>query len=225
MPSGTGKTVSLLSLIVSYQQVWRFLSLSWRVTFLPVLSNTQKACLLFSNSTRDRESVGGTQAFGSLPDISCGDARGEGEGTQLYGHGFDESQKPLYTPRGLNFFGDSRLSSTHFFVQISKEKKGRVVDARCRDLTNAAVCEKGRADPDSVELCSWHEVYLPYAGGLSADFMKGPWKIRTRESHTTGHMDTGRYFRVWPWQGSLSLFCCSPDGKCFVANSNLFQRW
>lgn len=32
------------------------------------------------------------------------------------------------------------------------------MDARCRDLTNSAVCEKGRADPGSVELCDWHEV-------------------------------------------------------------------
>ncbi|KAF5357907.1 hypothetical protein D9756_001576 [Leucocoprinus leucothites] len=41
--------------------------------------------------------------------------------------------------------------------EVSKEKKGKVVDARCRDLTNSAVCEKGRADPGSVELCDWHE--------------------------------------------------------------------
>ena len=42
--------------------------------------------------------------------------------------------------------------------KVAKEKKGKVVDARCRDLTNSAVCEKGRADPGSVELCDWHEV-------------------------------------------------------------------
>ncbi len=41
---------------------------------------------------------------------------------------------------------------------VSKEKKGKVVDARCRDLTSAFACEKGRADPGSVELCSFHEV-------------------------------------------------------------------
>ncbi|KAI6039070.1 hypothetical protein EDC04DRAFT_2688920 [Pisolithus marmoratus] len=38
-----------------------------------------------------------------------------------------------------------------------EEKKGKVVDARCRDLTNSAVCSKGRANPGSVELCQWHE--------------------------------------------------------------------
>ena len=42
--------------------------------------------------------------------------------------------------------------------QVSKEKKGKVVDARCRDLTNSAVCTKGRENPGSVELCDWHEV-------------------------------------------------------------------
>jgi DNA excision repair protein ERCC-2 len=42
--------------------------------------------------------------------------------------------------------------------EVSKEKKGKVVDARCRDLTSSAACEKGRADPGSVPLCDWHEV-------------------------------------------------------------------
>jgi DNA excision repair protein ERCC-2 len=44
------------------------------------------------------------------------------------------------------------------FIKVSKEKKGRVVDARCRDLTSAAACEKGRKEPGSVPLCQWHEV-------------------------------------------------------------------
>lgn len=42
--------------------------------------------------------------------------------------------------------------------QVSKEKKGKVVDARCRDLTNSSVCTKGRENPGSVDLCDWHEV-------------------------------------------------------------------
>jgi DNA excision repair protein ERCC-2 len=45
----------------------------------------------------------------------------------------------------------------HPTLKVSKEKKGKVVDARCRDLTNAAACEKGRAQPGSVELCEFHE--------------------------------------------------------------------
>ena len=51
-----------------------------------------------------------------------------------------------YYPQSLSIF------------QVSKEKKGVVVDARCRDLTNAAVVQKGRDNPGSVDLCDWHEV-------------------------------------------------------------------
>lgn len=42
--------------------------------------------------------------------------------------------------------------------QVSKEKKGKVVDARCRDMTTSWVVEKGRNEPGSVELCDFHEV-------------------------------------------------------------------
>lgn len=41
---------------------------------------------------------------------------------------------------------------------MNKQKKGKVVDSMCRDLTSSYACEKGRADPGSVPLCSWHEV-------------------------------------------------------------------
>ena len=34
------------------------------------------------------------------------------------------------------------------------------MDSRCRDLTSAFACEKGRADPGSVPLCSFKEVSL-----------------------------------------------------------------
>lgn len=43
-------------------------------------------------------------------------------------------------------------------LKVSKEKKGKVVDARCRDLTNTAVANKAKAEPGSVEVCSFHEV-------------------------------------------------------------------
>jgi DNA excision repair protein ERCC-2 len=35
-----------------------------------------------------------------------------------------------------------------------------VVDSRCRDLTSAFACEKGRTNPGSVPLCSYHEVSI-----------------------------------------------------------------
>ena len=40
---------------------------------------------------------------------------------------------------------------------VSRERKGKVVDARCRDMTSSWACEKGRQEPGSVELCSFHE--------------------------------------------------------------------
>lgn len=39
-----------------------------------------------------------------------------------------------------------------------------MVDSRCRDLTSASACEKGRANPGSVPLCSYHEACLPVSG-------------------------------------------------------------
>jgi DNA excision repair protein ERCC-2 len=32
------------------------------------------------------------------------------------------------------------------------------VDARCRDLTNAATVNKAREEPGSIEVCDFHEV-------------------------------------------------------------------
>lgn len=51
--------------------------------------------------------------------------------------------------------------------EVNKQRKGHVVDAKCRDLTNAAVCERGRAEPGSVPLCDWHEVKVVYTMGYT----------------------------------------------------------
>ncbi len=42
---------------------------------------------------------------------------------------------------------------------VSRERRGNVVDARCRDMTSAWACSKGREDPEGsgVELCDFHE--------------------------------------------------------------------
>ncbi|KAI0302032.1 DNA repair helicase [Russula brevipes] len=93
MPSGTGKTVSLLSLIVSYQQ------------FFPV-----KRKLIYCSRT--------------VPEI----------------------EKALSELKRLMEY---RISNLCIHPEVSKEKKGKVVDARCRDLT--------RAQPASVEVCAFHE--------------------------------------------------------------------
>lgn len=125
-----------------------------------VLPKQAKAHLLLADSPRNRESSRGTEAAHGLPGIKGRDWRREREGKTISSIRFDEPEKSLYTPRGTVPVLHTKITgiSAHTFVKVSKEKKGKVVDARCRDLTNVAVCEKGREDPGSVELCDWHEV-------------------------------------------------------------------
>lgn len=49
-------------------------------------------------------------------------------------------------------------TNRNFRLQVKAEKKGKAVDARCRDMTNATAKARWEADPESVELCSFHEV-------------------------------------------------------------------
>jgi len=81
----------------------------------------------------------------------------------------------LTSRRNLCLHPEVRLPFLRFTMesgahdQVSKEKKGKVVDSRCRDLTSAFACEKGRADPGSVPLCSFHEVSLLLFSGYRTD--------------------------------------------------------
>ncbi|KAK0459722.1 uncharacterized protein EV420DRAFT_1537392 [Desarmillaria tabescens] len=124
MPSGTGKTVSLLSLIVSYQQ------------FHPA----RRKLIYCSRTVPEIEKALAELKRLLAYRIECAETE-------------DEKQKE----RSFTGLGLTSRKNLCIHPEVSKEKKGKVVDARCRDLTNAAVCEKGRADPGSVELCDWHE--------------------------------------------------------------------
>lgn len=124
MPSGTGKTVSLLSLIVSYQQ------------FYP----TKRKLVYCSRTVPEIEKALAELKRLMAYRIKCAETE-------------EERQKEE------NFMGMGLTSRKNLCINptVAKEKKGKVVDAKCRDLTNSAACEKGRADPGSVELCDWHE--------------------------------------------------------------------
>ncbi|KZP11988.1 DNA repair helicase [Athelia psychrophila] len=124
MPSGTGKTVSLLSLIVSYQQ------------FYP----TQRKLIYCSRTVPEIEKA--------LVELK-----------RLMEYRIKMAETPEETAKESNFLGLGLTSRKNLCIhpEVSKEKKGKAVDARCRDLTNSAVCEKGRAEPGSVEMCDWHE--------------------------------------------------------------------
>ncbi|KAI9509380.1 DNA repair helicase [Russula earlei] len=124
MPSGTGKTVSLLSLIVSYQQSF------------PV-----KRKLIYCSRT--------------VPEIEK--ALSELKRLMEYRISVSETDEQREKEKAFTGLGLTSRKNLCIHPEVSKEKKGKVVDARCRDLTNAAVVTKARADPGSVEVCNFHE--------------------------------------------------------------------
>ncbi|KAG9079891.1 hypothetical protein FS749_008201, partial [Ceratobasidium sp. UAMH 11750] len=124
MPSGTGKTVSLLSLIVSYQQ------------FYPT-----KRKLIYCSRT--------------VPEIEK--ALSELKRLMAYRIAHAETPEQVAKERAFTGLGLTSRKNLCLHPEVSKEKKGKVVDARCRDLTSAAACERGRADPENNPLCAWHE--------------------------------------------------------------------
>ena len=118
MPSGTGKTVSLLSLIVAYQQNYpepRKLIYCSRT-----MSEIEKALAELKALMAYR-----TKELGYVEDF-----------------------------RGLGLTSRKNLC---LHPSVKKEKKGEVVDARCRSLTAGFVKEKKQKGED-VELCVYHEV-------------------------------------------------------------------
>lgn len=117
MPSGTGKTVSLLSLIVAYQQ------------FYP-----EKRKLIYCSRT--------------VPEIE----KALAELQRLMKYREDQGLQEDFLGIGLTSRKNLCLHPT-----ASKEKKGKAVDAKCRNLTASWVREQAKADPAGVELCSFYE--------------------------------------------------------------------
>ncbi|KAF8503563.1 DNA repair helicase [Russula emetica] len=124
MPSGTGKTVSLFSLIVSYQQ------------FFPL-----KRKLIYCSRT--------------VPEIEK--ALSELKRLMEYRISVAETEVQRAKEKAFTGLGLTSRKNLCIHPEVSKEKKGKVVDARCRDLTNTSVVNKARADPGSVEVCNFHE--------------------------------------------------------------------
>ncbi|KAI5122977.1 hypothetical protein M0805_006856 [Coniferiporia weirii] len=124
MPSGTGKTVSLLSLIVSYQQ------------FYPT-----KRKLVYCSRT--------------VPEIEK--ALAELKRLMEYRIQFAETEAEKEKEKSFTGLGLTSRKNLCLHPEVSKEKKGNVVDARCRDLTSAAAMEKSQRDPGSVPTCSFHD--------------------------------------------------------------------
>ncbi|KAG8880867.1 DNA-dependent ATPase of the nucleotide excision repair factor 4 complex [Tulasnella sp. 331] len=127
MPSGTGKTVSLLALIVSYQQ------------FYP----TKRKLIYCSRTVPEIE-----KALSELKRLMAYRIKRATE---------DEDMEQKEKEESFMGLGLTSRKNLCLHPEISKEKKGKSVDARCRDITNAAACEKGRNDPENHPLCSFHE--------------------------------------------------------------------
>ncbi|OLL22703.1 DNA repair helicase rad15 [Neolecta irregularis DAH-3] len=117
MPSGTGKTVSLLSLIVAYQM--HYPEHRKLVYCSRTMSEIEKALVELKNLMAFR-----ARELRKVEDF-----------------------------RGLGLTSRKNLC---LHPSIKNEKKGTVVDARCRSLTARFVKDKKRAGED-VELCDFHE--------------------------------------------------------------------
>lgn len=114
MPSGTGKTVSLLSLIVSYQQVflllpcssykspvWPFWHYSWCIHHHPlVLPYETKTSLLLPNSSWNRESLVWIKAVNGLSNIVRWNGRRKRKRTQFHRAWSDKPQEFMLTSWG-----------------------------------------------------------------------------------------------------------------------------
>lgn len=119
MPSGTGKTVSLLSLTIAYQMHYP----------------EHRKIIYCSRTMSEIE-----KALVELENLMDYRAKELGHREQFKGLGLTSRKNLCLHP------------------VVSKERKGTVVDEKCRRLTNGANKRKLEADPNAdVELCEYHE--------------------------------------------------------------------
>ncbi|CDO93345.1 unnamed protein product [Kluyveromyces dobzhanskii CBS 2104] len=124
MPSGTGKTVSLLSLTVAYQMHY---SEHRKVIYCSrTMSEIEKALVELESLMEYR-----AKELGYVEDF-----------------------------RGLGLTSRKNLC---LHPRVSKERKGNVVDEKCRRMTNGQARKKKQENPEAdIELCDYHENMYNY---------------------------------------------------------------
>jgi len=119
-PSGSGKTVSLLSLIVAYQ-----------------LHHPEHRKLIYCSRTMSEIE----KALAELKNLMAYREKEKGQREEFRALGLTSRKNLCLHPA------------------VRREKKGNVVDARCRALTAGFVKEK-KLKGEDVELCVYHEVCI-----------------------------------------------------------------
>ncbi|PKI85022.1 DNA helicase [Malassezia vespertilionis] len=138
MPSGTGKTISLLSLIVSYQRFYpgrrKLVYCSRTVPEIEKALAELKQLMLYR-----------AQYVDSYDNVNGQEALMEVDG---------DERKPMEDILALGLSSRKNMCVNPI---VSHHRKGAVVDAMCRDMTSPWATQKGRENPGSVVLCDFHE--------------------------------------------------------------------
>ena len=139
MPSGTGKTVTLLSFIVAYQQYYpEHRKLIYCSRKLPVFPDKHNSPSYISTTGTMSEIEKALAELKALMKFRA----------ERLGHEEDF--------RGLGLTSRKNLC---LHPSVKREKSGSVVDARCRNLTAGFVKEK-KERGEEVEVCVYHDVCL-----------------------------------------------------------------
>lgn len=149
MPSGTGKTVSLLSLIVSYQQVTDK-SLVYPLT-PPIFDHVLSFNLLFLFHYHIQQFYPEKRKL-----IYCSRTVPEIEKALAELKRLVEYRKSCGLQESILGLGLTSRRNLCLHPSVSKEKKGKVVDARCRNLTASWIREAAQSGQD-VETCNFYE--------------------------------------------------------------------